>query len=49
MNSGGDIANVQTLAGHKSIKPTQPYLGVSTELRRQAVDRLTLPEPPAGN
>jgi hypothetical protein len=32
------------LAGHKSIKTTQRYLGVSTELRREAVNRLHFPE-----
>jgi integrase len=41
---GCDIANVQALAGHKSIKTTQRYLGVSTELRREAVNRLNFPE-----
>jgi site-specific recombinase XerD len=30
--------------GHKSIKTTQRYLGVSTELRREAVNRLHFPE-----
>jgi hypothetical protein len=30
--------------GHKSIKTTQRYLGVSTELRREAVNRLNFPE-----
>jgi integrase/recombinase XerD len=49
LQSGCDIANVQALAGHKSIKTTQRYLGVSTELRREAVNRLTLPEAPAGD
>jgi len=28
-----------------AIKTTQRYLGDSTELRREAVNRLTLPEP----
>jgi integrase/recombinase XerD len=44
LQSGCDIANVQALAGHKSIKTTQRYLGVSTELRREAVNRLHFPE-----
>jgi len=44
LQSGCDIANVQALAGHKSIKTTQRYLGVSTELRREAVNRLSFPE-----
>jgi integrase len=39
-----NIANVQALAGHKSIKTTQRYLCVSTELRREAVNRLNFPE-----
>jgi integrase len=43
LQSGCDIANVQALAGHKSIKTTQRYLGVSTQLRREAVNRLKLP------
>jgi integrase/recombinase XerD len=46
LQSGCDIANVQALAGHSSIKTTQRYLGVSTELRRQAVNRLTYPSGP---
>jgi site-specific recombinase XerD len=44
LQSGCDIANVQALAGHKSIKTTQHYLGVSTQLRREAVNRLAYPE-----
>jgi integrase len=44
LQSGCDIANVQELAGHKSIKTTQRYLGVSTQLRREAVNRLNFPE-----
>jgi integrase/recombinase XerD len=44
LQSGCDIANVQALAGHKSIKTTQRYLGTSTQLRREAVNRLTLPK-----
>jgi integrase/recombinase XerD len=43
LQSGCDIANVQALAGHKSIETTQRYLGVSTQLRREAVNRLKLP------
>lgn len=43
LQSGCDIANVQALAGHKSIKTTQRYLGTSTQLRREAVNRLKLP------
>ena len=39
-----DIANVQALAGHKSIKTTQRYLGTSTQLRREAVNRLNFAE-----
>jgi hypothetical protein len=38
------LANVQALAGHKSIKTTQRYLGVSTELRHEAVNRLNFAE-----
>lgn len=48
LQSGCDIANVQALAGHKSIKTTQRYLGVSTQLRREAVNRLDFPETKAG-
>jgi integrase len=48
LQSGCDIANVQALAGHKSIKTTQRYLGVSTQLRREAVNRLNFPEIKAG-
>jgi len=44
LQSGCDIANVQALAGYKSIKTTQRYLGVSTQLRREAVNRLSFPE-----
>jgi len=44
LQSGCDIANVQALAGHKSIKTTQRYLGTSTQLRREAVNRLNFPE-----
>jgi len=44
LQSGCDIANVQALAGHRDIKTTQRYLGVSTELRREAVNRLHYPE-----
>jgi integrase/recombinase XerD len=44
LQSGCDIANVQALAGHKNIKTTQRYLGVSTQLRREAVNRLNYPE-----
>jgi integrase/recombinase XerD len=43
LQSGCDIANVQALAGHKSIKTTQRYLGTSTQLRREAVNRLNFP------
>ncbi len=43
LQSGCDIANVQALAGHRSIKTTQRYLGTSTQLRREAVNRLKLP------
>jgi integrase len=48
LQSGCDIANVQTLAGHKSIKTTQRYLGRSTKLRREAVNRLNFLEAKAG-
>ena len=44
LQSSCDIANVQSLAGHKSIKTTQRYLGTSTQLRREAVNRLQFPE-----
>jgi hypothetical protein len=30
--------------GHESLATTQRYLGVSTELRREAVNRLSFPE-----
>jgi integrase len=46
LQSGCDIANVQALAGHRNIKTTQRYLGVSTALRREAVNRLSFPTPP---
>lgn len=48
LQSGCDIANVQALAGHKSIKTTQRYLGTSTQLRREAVNRLALPAAATG-
>ena len=41
---GCDIATVQALARHKSIKTTQRYLGTSTQLRREAVNRLNFAE-----
>jgi site-specific recombinase XerD len=44
LQSGCDVANVQALAGHKSIKTTQRYLGTCTQLRREAVNRLNFPE-----
>jgi len=44
LQAGCDTANVQVLAGHKSIRTTQRYLGVSTQIRREAVNRLEIPE-----
>jgi len=46
LQSGCDIANVMALAGHRNMKTTQRYLGVSTKLRRQALNRLTYPGVP---
>jgi hypothetical protein len=43
LQSGCDIANVQALAGHKSIKTNQRYLGVSTQLTPRSGKPLETP------
>jgi site-specific recombinase XerD len=43
MRAGIDVRTARDWPGHKSIKTTQRYLGVSTQLRREAVNRLKLP------
>jgi len=42
LESGSDIVTVQKLLGHSDIDTTRQYLNPDEDLKRQAVNRLSL-------